>query len=75
MRGNPGQIIKLKDGRVVIMYNSQPLLKAYQKVVLHLVDENYNWLKDEKGHPKRLIFDNEKYQDQVLGGIKIGMID
>jgi len=77
MRGNPGQILQLSDGRKCIMHNKQPLLQEKGKVVLHLIDDNFSPINDETGKQKTLIWTVDHYnlqvQEKMVTGI--GMID
>lgn len=48
-------IILLPDGRLCICYDAQPLEAQCRKIVLHLVDENHEHLKDDGGKDRILI--------------------
>lgn len=64
---NPGCIIRLKDGRRVIMYNKQPLAQKGM-YLLHLVDESLKPITDSFGKQKTLIRLTIKPDDGVIIG-------
>lgn len=75
---NPGIILKLADGRKVIVYNKQQLmLKGKSKVIMNLIDDDHILIKDENGKPKILIKDLAQYNLENQEGINelIGYID
>jgi hypothetical protein len=73
---NPGKLIKLKDGRKVILYNNQPLIKS-GRVVLHLIDDDYNIQTDETGKAKTILKNIEEWNEENRQGLHkgIGMVD
>jgi hypothetical protein len=71
---NPGKIYRLEDGRLCILYNTQPL-KAQKKILLNLVDEKYNPLVDGDGKPRRLVRDLEKFPAYIALATFIGYVD
>jgi len=73
MLKNKGRIIKLSDGRRCIVNNTQPLLEEKKKIILHLVDEDNNPLKDENGKSKILIKTVEDFNNDLK--ILIGFVD
>ena len=73
MLKNKGRIIKLSDGRRCIINNIQPLLEEKKKIILHLVDEDNNPLKDENGKSKILIKTVEDFNNDLK--ILIGFVD
>lgn len=74
---NSGIILKLPDERTVIVYTKQPLLKEKGKVIMNLVDEKYNLIKDENGKPKIVIKSIEQYnlENQNQVNMVIGFVD
>lgn len=74
MRGNPGTIIILPDGRKAIVYNKQPLLREKRKVVITLIDERYCPI-IEGGRAKTLLKDVGVYNAEIKNYKVIGMID
>lgn len=58
---NPGTLATMPDGRNVIIYNNQPLLKDKKKVIVTLADENFFPLKED-GHTKCLLYDLDEYK-------------
>jgi len=73
MSKKSGTIIKLSDGRRCIVNNVQPLLEEKKKIILHLVDEDNNPLKDENGKSKILVKNFDDYNNDLK--IIIGYID
>lgn len=73
---NPGKLVELEDGRKAILYNNQPLLKSHNKVVLHLIGDDYKII-EKDGKPATLLRDVDVYNDMVnQKKIKgIGMVD
>lgn len=71
---NSGKIFKLIDGRKVIVYDDQPILNK-NKVLLHLVDENYELIMNENDKPKTIF----KNYDDLLNELKkasfVGFVD
>ena len=52
---NSGIIVKLPDGRLCVVYDKQPLAAEKGKIIMHLVDEHHNSIKNEAGTPKIII--------------------
>lgn len=75
MNNNSGAIVQLADGRKVIVYNNQPLLKMAKKVILNLIDENYNCIKGDDGKPKVIIKDISAYNVEMKAAKLIGYVD
>jgi|WetSurMetagenome_2_1015567.scaffolds.fasta_scaffold1111547_1 hypothetical protein len=69
----PGRILKLSDGRTVILYNNQPLLQEKGMVILNLIDADYNLLTNEQGNPRTIIQAVEVFNE--LDKELIGYID
>lgn len=71
-----GTLILLQDGRKVIMYDNQPLIKQ-GRVVLHLIDDNYNLIKDETGKEKTIIKPLDTWNEENRQGLNkgIGKVD
>lgn len=74
MSRNPGTIARMADGRVVIIYDRQPLLKEKGKVVVHLVDDRYNPI-EENGRKKTLLFDIAIYNELIPTWKAMGKVD
>ena len=72
---NPGKLIRLKDGRKVIFYNNQPLMKEKGKIILHLVDENNNIIEGENKKPKTILKDADSFTEGMEGAGVIGFVD
>ena len=72
---NPGIIFKLPDNRICIAYNKQPLLEERGKIILNLVDEDYNLLKHENGKPKVLIKSVDLYNEEAHTWKLMGYVD
>lgn len=72
---NPGFIAKMTDGRNVIIYTKQPLLKEKGKIVVHLVDDSFMGLKNEEGQPKTLLFNIEVYNKLIKTWKAVGFVD
>ena len=74
---NSGIILKLPDERNVIVYTKQPLLEEKGKVIMNLVDENLNLIKDETGKPKIIIKSVEQYNLENENRINtvVGFVD
>lgn len=70
---NPGMIIQIPDGRKVIRYNKQPLLKK-GKVVLHLLNEDYS-LKISEGKEATIFKPVDEYNAMLPGSKLIGYVD
>jgi hypothetical protein len=68
-------VTKLNDGRNVVVYHNQPLAKEKGKIILNLIDEKYNLIKDENGKPKTIIKDIAAYNEEMLIAKLIGYID
>ncbi len=70
-------MLQLSDGRKVLIYNKQPLLKEKGKIVMNLIDESLNLIKDENGKPKIIFKDLGVYNSEVLEGVikLIGYVD
>lgn len=66
---NSGVILKISDERIVIVYNKQPLLAEKGMVIMNLVDEKCNLIKDESGKPKIIIKSVEQYNLENQHGI------
>lgn len=75
MSRRPGIMLKLPDGRIVIRYNKQPLLQERNKVVLHLLNDNFTLQKDEKGNEKTVLRDVSKYNEMLPSCQLIGYVD
>ncbi len=71
-----GTLILLQDGRKVIMYDKQPLIKQ-GRVVLHLIDDSYNLIKDETGKEKTIIKPLTAWNEENKNGLNkgIGKVD
>lgn len=72
MRGKPGRILILKDGRKAIQYSSQPLWADFKRIVLHLVDDEFKLMK-ENGKDKTLLVTSDKLLE--IADKVIGMVD
>lgn len=74
---NSGVILKLADERTVIVYTKQQLLIEKGKVIMNLVDEKYNLIKDENGKPKIIIKSVEQYnlENQYELNKFVGFVD
>lgn len=70
-----GQIIQLPDKRFCIVYNEQPLIEAKGKIILHLVDENYNPQIGNNDKPRILIWDSNIYRQEMQNAKVIGYVD
>ncbi len=70
-----GIIAKLPDGRKVIIYDKQPLIKEKGKVVLNLVDDDYNIIVDNIGNPKIIIKDVSIYNEEMQVATLLGYVD
>lgn len=71
---NSGIIARLSDNRLVIIYNKRPLLSEKGFVILHLVDENYNLIK-ENNKPKTLLKRVDIYNEEMQAAKLIGYVD
>jgi hypothetical protein len=67
-----GYLIRLSDDRLVIKYHKQPL---EGRIVLTLVDEKLNEIKDDQGRPKILIKDIAGFNKAMEDATVIGFID
>lgn len=74
MARNPGKIIKLSDGRHVIMRTKQPLVQTEKKVVFELLDSDLA-PQTKDGKQLTLIKSVEECQTFVNGAQVIGFID
>jgi len=74
-RGNSGKIIRLDDGRLVIVYNNQPLLKESGKIVMHLIGDDYKALLGEDKKQKTILKDLSDYNLQCKNWQLIGFVD
>lgn len=75
MRGKPGIIVKWSDDeRLFIIYNAQPLLNEKGRVLLHIIDQDYNPVM-ENGKQKILIQPIEVYNERVQAAKVLGYID
>lgn len=76
MKKKPGVILQLPDKRLVKVLNEQPLLKEHNKVIMHLIDQEYNVIM-EFGKPKILMRSLEQYnlENQQEINKLIGHID
>lgn len=74
MNNGPGFIAKLPDGRTVIVYDKQPLLKAKGKVVLHVVDEKFEHVMGDNG-PKTILKDVHVYNEEMVAAKHLGFVD
>lgn len=76
MKKKPGVLLQLPDGRMVKVLNEQPLLKEHNKVIMHLIDQEYNVIM-EFGKPKILMRSLEQYnlENQQEINKLIGHID
>ena len=72
---NPGIIIKLYDGRTVIIYNNQPLVKEKGKIVLHLVDDKFMPILDDTGKTKIIIKDITVYLEEKKSATILGYVN
>ncbi len=72
---NSGIIAKLPDGRTVIVYDNQPLAEVKGKILLNLVDDKYNLIKNEDGKPKVIIKDISDYNEEMQAATLIGYVD
>ncbi len=74
---NAGKVIQLNDGRVCILYDAQPMLKLNGKLVLNLVDGEYNHLIGQSGKDRVMLRDESEYNaDCKKGLIKLlGYVD
>ena len=76
MSKNPGKIIKLSDGRLVIVYDYQPLALSKNKIVLHLIDENHNHLVNTNtGVYKTLVKSITDFNEEMKKAELIGFVD
>ena len=75
MRGNPGILITLSDGRNCIVYNNQPLAKEKGKIILHLVDEDLKLIMDDNKRPKIIMKDVSTYNEEMQASKLIGYVD
>lgn len=66
MKRNSGTLAIMPDGRNVIIYDFQPLLKEKSKVVVTLADENFLPIKSEDGSIKTLIFELTTYNEVAM---------
>jgi len=71
----PGILVRLPDDRVCIVYEAQPLIAEYSKVVLHLVDDSYNIIIGANGRPKLLMKDVSVYNEEMQAATLIGYVD
>lgn len=60
-------IIELWDGRKAICYKNNQPLKDSGRTILHLVDEQYNPIRDEAGKPKTIFRSANDYQFTIIG--------
>jgi hypothetical protein len=74
MRGRPGNIMKLPDGRLAVRYNKQDLLKDHNKVVLHLLNDDFS-LQLKDGKEVTVIKTVEDYNSMLPQCEAVGMID
>jgi hypothetical protein len=77
MSRNPGKIFRLEDGRLCILYKSQPLKDKMKKIILTLVDENHMPLLDPKDkHPQILLKDAATFEHYMSTTTEfIGFVD
>lgn len=69
-----GQLIKLSDGRMGIIYNDQPLFKQ-GKIVINLVNDDYTLILDDNGKPKILVKGKAEYEELMKDAKLIGFVD
>lgn len=72
---NSGVIHRLEDGRLCIVFNRQPLINEKGKMVLALVDDEYNVLTDESGEPRTLVKDVDVYIEMMATADMIGFVN
>lgn len=72
---NPGTLALMPDGRKVVIYDKQPLLKEQKKVVVHLMGDDFNLIQGEDGKPKTLLFDLADYNEKIKTWKGIGKVD
>lgn len=68
---NPGQLLKLADGRMVICYNKQPLK---HKIIFHLINEDFAPIIGEDGKQKTFVKDIPA-TEFLKGAERIGKVD
>lgn len=74
MSRRSGTIAQMSDGRKIIIFNDQPLLKDKKKVVVYLINEDYELIIDN-GEPKTLLFDLKVYNEAAKTWTAIGKVD
>jgi hypothetical protein len=72
MARNSGTVIQLADGRKCILYNKQPVPG---KIVLHLTDDNFKMLTDERGRHRTLLRSVDPWVEEMKDAKTIGYID
>ena len=66
--------MRLQDGRVVVMYNKQPLFDK-GKIILNLVDNDFKPILGEDNIPKTLIKMKSYFSDNQDSIKLIGFVD
>ena len=67
-------MLRLRDNRLIVVYDKQPLAKEKGKIILHLIDEKYNLIKDEHGKPKVIIKDIHTYNEEMKAVTLVGYV-
>ncbi len=74
MARKPGTLAEMPDGRKVIIYDNQPLLKEHGKVIVHLIDDDYNLIM-QNGKLKILMFAVHVYNELTSTWKAFGKVD
>lgn len=67
--------MQLPDKRKCIVYRIQPLQEQHGKIILHLVGDDYERLKDDKGKDRILMKSVEQFNEEALMWTLIGYVD
>ena len=57
-----GKLYKMKDGRNIGIYQSQPLFKKHGKVIVNILDEDWNVILGDDDRPKTLLWTEDEFK-------------
>ncbi len=76
MSRRSGSVYVMQDGRKVIVYNDQELMKTTNTVIINLIDDNYNLIRDDvTKKPKILLRKIGDFKDVQATWKFIGFVD
>lgn len=72
---HPGKILRFPDDdQFFLVKDFQPLLQEKRRVIMYLVDEQYNKVPNENGTPKMRIIDFDTFNKDMLEAALIGYV-